>query len=214
MKIPENIEQFKENPDGSLLNFLTTTTTSLAQIHRCATMPVQRPENVLEHSAMVGIISFLLAADIPEADPYVAAAKGLFHDYEEAITGDICRDFKYLDPEFRKALAKVEPAAIFSIAKRLPTKKLLLYFYDTWHDAKDDSIEGRIVSIADSIAMMVYIYEEVLRGNTWLIYEPWDLAYPTAMEKLKAYKFPKNGLAARTLQEFQDWREKLAIPPR
>jgi 5'-deoxynucleotidase len=207
-------EKFQEEPNGSLLNFLTTTTTSLAQIRRCATMPVQRPENVLEHSAMVGIISFLLAADLPEANPYVAASKGLFHDYEEAVTGDICRDFKYLDPEFREALAKVEPAVIASIAQKLPTLNLQVSFKYIWGYSKDSSIEGQIVSIADSIAMMVYIYEEVIRGNTWLVYEPWDLAYPTAMEKLKAYNFPMNGLAARTLQEFQDWREKLDIPPR
>lgn len=211
----EALEDFqKKEPLGSLLNFLTTTTTSLAQIHRCATMPVQRPENVLEHSAMVGIISFLLASDIPKADPYVAATKGLFHDYEEAVTGDICRDFKYLDPAFREALAKVEPAVIASIAEKLPTMNLQISFEAIWKYSKDNSIEGQIVSIADSIAMMVYIYEEVIRGNTWLVYEPWDLAYPTAMEKLKAYEFPLDGLAARTLREFQDWREKLAIPPR
>lgn len=202
----------REKEEESLFSFLTTQSVRLAQIRRYATLPVQRPESVLEHSAAVGIISYLLAKDLG-ADANLAAAKALFHDFEEAITGDICRDFKYLDPVFRKSLEAVEPSVIERISLHLPAS-IQASFCSIWKWSKDSSPEGNIVEIADSISVLAYIYEEVIRGNMWLVNEPWDLAFPVAEEKLERMGFPENCLAARTLEEFQRWRQKLLVPPR
>lgn len=192
----------------SLFNFLIHTPLRMAQVRRYATLPVQREENILEHSYVVALISYLIAKDCG-ADSGKAVQKALFHDMEEAVTGDICRDFKYLDTDFRNSLRKVEPNVMFSIADRLPYASLFESVLKEWEDSKDESLEGLIVEAADSLAVFVYLYEEYRKGNKMLLEEVWDEAERIAIEKLNL--LPATSVALKTLDDFRNWKKEQCV---
>lgn len=202
-----------KTPAPSLFPFLVHTPVRMAQVRRYATLPVLREENILEHSYMVALISYFLAKDF-EADAGKAVCKSLFHDMEEAITGDICRDFKYLDPNFRWSLGAVEPIVMNSICDKLPSP-IDIKAYEEWKDSKDNTIEGFIVEIADSIAVFVYIYEEFMKGNKFLMTDAWNLGYEVALTKLRGaegtHRISKDCLAYTTIMEFGKWHREQTL---
>lgn len=192
--------------DNSLFPFLTTIPVRLAHIRRLSNTPVHRVENIQEHTYMVCTIAYLLAEDMG-ADVGETVKKALFHDVEEAITGDITRQFKYCNAQFTNALNKVLPNVMSEVVNDLPTVSMKDAVYYQWKESKDDT-EGHIVDMADSIAMLCFIHEETMAGNKWVIQETGKYSLKVAQEKLVKYGFGEETLAYKTVERFGIWMQK------
>lgn len=150
----------------------------MATVIRFSSFAFHHRESVAEHCFYVMFLSWVLAQHIQEMnnepmccgeDTGVAIdytkllEKGLFHDLDESITGDIIRPFKYSSEDLRRELTLASVAAVedqfASMPGGGPTTML------TWQSAKDDSIEGRIVDFADVWSVWLYLRREVDMGN-------------------------------------------------
>lgn len=193
--------------DNSLFPFLTTIPVRLAHIRRLSNTPVHRVENIQEHTYMVCLISYLLAEETKGIDSGAVLKKALFHDIEEAITGDITRQFKYHDPTFTKALDDVLPSMMEKVVELLPTKYLRAGIKIEWLWSKEKK-EGHIVDMADSIAMLCFIHEETMAGNKWVLQETGQYSLKVAQEKLHKYGFDEETLAWKTVKKFSLWMQE------
>lgn len=133
-------------------------------VTRYSTRPVTHSENIAEHAYYVTMYAFLIAYEIQETRISMGhlLSKALFHDVDECVTGDFQRQFKYSDPDL--------PGIIHRAAMKLVPKMFDgfiggSYVYEHWCKAKDDSIEGDIIVIADFLAVVTYIFRELNFGN-------------------------------------------------
>lgn len=193
--------------EDSLFPFLTTIPVRLAHIRRLSNTPVHRVENIQEHTYMVCTISYLLAEETKGVDSGEVLKKALFHDIEEAITGDITRQFKYHNENFTEALNDALPSMMEKVVENLPTKYLQDGVKIEWEYSKDGKA-GHIVDMADSIAMLCFIHEETMAGNKWVLQETGKYSLKVAQEKLSKYGFGEETLAWKTIKKFQMWMLK------
>lgn len=96
--------------------------------------------------------------------------KALNHDYTERFIGDIKTPVKYATSELRQMLADVEDSLTENfINNEIPTE-----FQDAYRrrlsEGKDDTLEGRILSLADKIDLMYESYGEIQKGNPEPVY--------------------------------------------
>ena len=92
------------------------------------------------------------------------------HDYTERFIGDIKTPVKYATSELRQMLADVEDSLTENfINNEIPTE-----FQDAYRrrlsEGKDDTLEGRILSLADKIDLMYESYGEIQKGNPEPVY--------------------------------------------
>ena len=96
--------------------------------------------------------------------------KALNHDYTERFIGDIKTPVKYATPELREMLAKVDD----SLTENFIETEILLEFRKAYRrrfsEGKDDTIEGRILSVADKIDLMYESFGEIQKGNPEPVY--------------------------------------------
>jgi 5'-deoxynucleotidase len=92
--------------------------------------------------------------------------RALFHDIEEVITGDMPRPHKHSNPQ----LALLMEQSAMTCAKEVFTRIELddedtIELFDGWNTAKSDGYEGRILSFADFLSAISFIFQEVQGGN-------------------------------------------------
>ena len=131
----------------------------LSNVRRWSHAYCHKPESVLEHTAVVSIIALAIGSHCSEeVNTAKLLARSLLHDMEEVVTGDIPNPTKYHNSRIS---AEFEDIAAQEIAE--------MYFgdwaYTTWRSAKDTSIEGEIVRIADAAAVVIKIQQEKALGN-------------------------------------------------
>lgn len=147
---------------SSLATFFNGALTRVNYVTRYSGTPTLRSENIAEHSFQVAMIAATIAIDLGW-DPREVLFKGLLHDIEESLTGDVIRDTKYFDDEILSAMKKVEQAKAHQIFKEWgaagPT------FRSIWEDAKDDTVPGKIVALADFLSVVIFTYHEMSLGN-------------------------------------------------
>lgn len=138
----------------------------LSYVQRYSAQPVIRRENVAEHSFWTAMIGWALAMDV-YGDPDLAsvcAVRGLFHDIEESMTGDLVRDMKYSSPEVRQAIGQIEyqmANAIFGEWGHVGFDALRI-----WAESKsDETIAAEIVKLADMLCVIMYVNQEVALGS-------------------------------------------------
>ncbi|OMP68279.1 YfbR-like 5'-deoxynucleotidase [Domibacillus epiphyticus] len=91
--------------------------------------------------------------------------KALNHDYAELFTGDIKTPVKYATVELKELFSQVE--------EQMARKFIEAEFPEEFHDAylnrfkegKDNTLEGRILSVADKIDLLYEAYGEILKRN-------------------------------------------------
>lgn len=128
-------------------------------------------ESVDAHCYWVGMFAILIAihlptttADAPEIDWKKLMGKCLLHDIEENVSGDYPRPFKHSTPELLHALEKAARRAATAVCDELsPTLSKVLYNW--WYTAKDESVEGCIVALADLLSVLRWGLLEIAMGN-------------------------------------------------
>jgi 5'-deoxynucleotidase YfbR-like HD superfamily hydrolase len=137
-------------------------------VNRYSSLPVVKPENVAAHSWQVAFISYLIAEDLAEkgciVSPELALKAAVVHDVSEALSGDIIRSYKYQTPQMEAATRGADAVNVRQLAEELGSSRL----ESDWTLAKDQTLEGRIVALADVICVVTYCVEEERMGNSML----------------------------------------------
>ncbi|EKU93284.1 5'-nucleotidase yfbR [Alloiococcus otitis] len=141
----------------------------LEKIYRCPGKFKFEEHSVAEHSFKVTkIAQFLGTVEEQEGRDInwqVLYEKALNHDYAEIFIGDIKTPVKYADPNLRQRLAEVEEKmTLHFIAEEIPERFQEVY-KKRLREAKDDSLEGQILSVADKIDLLYESFGEIQKGN-------------------------------------------------
>lgn len=123
------------------------------------------PEALSEHVVSVMLISYLIANDLIDLGESIDLGKllekGLLHDIDEVLTGDIPRPTKYATKESKQILDNIARASLCRIPK-LPWRSV-----SVWDDAKDDTLEGFLVRLADMLDVYKKVRLEITKLNNY-----------------------------------------------
>lgn len=153
--------------DLNLKELLIGDLNRLRYVQRYSTSMVMHRENVAEHSYYVGLYAYYLVrwvyTNTDEAPRTVdILTRAMFHDVDEARTGDFQRPFKYSNPELKEMMDRAaQHEAGIVISAPLPDDSMFLQdALNSWRCAKDKSIEGCIIALADFMAVVSYLWQE------------------------------------------------------
>lgn len=147
---------------------------SLEKITRAPGFFKYTEHTVAAHSYRVASISQVLA-DIEESEGVDIDWKSLYekslnHDYTERFIGDIKTPVKYANFELRGMLQTVEE----KMTEEFITQEIPLEFQDIYRrrlfEAKDDSVEGELLAIADKVDLLYESFEEIVKSNPEDVY--------------------------------------------
>ncbi len=140
----------------------------LCRVNRYSSSPLLRNENVAEHTFYVSWMClnlyYHLYARGVDLNLGELLSKALVHDYDEALTGDIPRPFKYHSEDVRANINKAAKSILLASAAR---EKLNSCIVTTIEESKMGA-EGLLVAFADLLCAVSYMAEEVQMGNQLL----------------------------------------------
>jgi len=158
--------------EKKLFKWLTGKIRRLSHIKRFSSFPVNRQENVSEHSFWVALYSYLIATMMSQQGFKInidkTVTKAIVHDLEEALTGDIIRSFKYKNDNFRKMSKDIESSLMENEILDGFNKVQKNIIFSNWRNSKDNTIEGRVVAFSDILTVVSYCKEENNLGNKHL----------------------------------------------
>lgn len=137
--------------------------TRLKDTFRYSAQPVIARESVAEHSFWTAMIAVCIAMEIEPSSAADVALKGLVHDIEECMTGDLVRDMKYANEEFRTSIKKIEVQFVTNLLE--PMGEVGDRLFGIWSIAKKNRT-GEIVACADALSVISYCTQEYELGNT------------------------------------------------
>lgn len=140
----------------------------MRHIYRWSLMRNVTRENIMEHSLQVAMIAHGLALINNRIfngniNPERVALLAVYHDCNEAITGDLPTPIKYFNPDIQESYRNLENVSKEKLLTLLPKplqedyRKVL--FFD------ENSPEGRLVKAADRICAYIKCVEELKAGN-------------------------------------------------
>jgi 5'-deoxynucleotidase YfbR-like HD superfamily hydrolase len=134
---------------------------ALRQIIRFATRPRLHNESVAEHSFYVVLYVLEIARWLKDhSDLYIdiheLVLMAIYHDLDEAITGDLMRAFKQTD----SVTEQLEYCITTAIKAHLDPES-----FKHWADQKDGSLEAEILYISDWLVGIRYMFLEAEMGN-------------------------------------------------
>jgi len=136
----------------------------MSNIRRYSRDFMVKEENVLEHVGFVvyfcAVVAKRLIAEGVDVDIAKLLLRAVMHDIGETITGDVARPTKYSRKSVKNGLDAFEGKAVKHIEKVLS-----ISFTEEWENAKDESIEGYIIRIADWASVLVKVMTEVVYYN-------------------------------------------------
>lgn len=154
-------------PSLDLRLLLTGVTRRAAHVYRYSSRPVHRKEGVAEHIFYASFYSLVIAKFLIQKGIFVDLGKVLeravVHDLDEALTGDFLRPVKYGDPAIKEGLDRLSRRFLSEISAQFGVD-----LTNSWETAKDESLEGRILYLADLLCVVAYVHEEFLYGNRHL----------------------------------------------
>lgn len=130
--------------------------------------------SVAAHSFRVTEIAQLLA-DIEEDAGHkvnwqMVYEKALNHDYTERFIGDIKTPVKYATADLRQRLAQVEAHMSENFIQNEIPEPLQARFRRRLSEGKDETLEGKILSVADKIDLLYESFGEIEKGNPENVY--------------------------------------------
>lgn len=142
----------------------------LERIIRCPGKFKFEEHSVAAHSWKVVQYAKTLA-DIEESHGVEVNWKKLYevtssHDYGEIFIGDIKTPVKHSSLELRAMLQQVEEGMVSHFIDTHIPEQFRDIFRRQLREGKDQSVEGRILEVADKMDQIYEAYMELLRGNT------------------------------------------------
>ncbi|RDI41032.1 HD domain-containing protein [Falsibacillus pallidus] len=111
--------------------------------------------------------------------------KALNHDYAELFTGDIKTPVKYASKELRELFSQVEEEMAKKFIEREFPEEYQAIYLERFKEGKDDTLEGKILSVADKIDLLYESFGEIQKGNP----EPLFLEiYQEALQTILRFK--------------------------
>ncbi|MBD8067696.1 HD domain-containing protein [Bacillus sp. PS06] len=162
---------------------------NLEGIIRCPGKFKYQEHSVASHSFKVTkIAQFLATVEEMHGTPInwkLVYEKAINHDYSELFTGDIMTPVKYALPKLKELFTQVEESMIRDFIGREFPEEFQKIYEERFCEGKDDSIEGRILAIADKIDLLYESFGEIIKGNP----EPLFIQiYQEALETILQYK--------------------------
>ncbi|MNT02188.1 5'-deoxynucleotidase YfbR [compost metagenome] len=163
--------------------------TDLERIIRCPGKFKFQEHSVSAHSWKVIQYAKTLA-DIEESNGVSVNWKKLYeitssHDYGEIFIGDIKTPVKHYSLELRAMLQKVEEGMVEHFIEENIPEDLKIIFRRQLREGKDDSVEGKILEVADKMDQIYEAFAELQRGNTE---KEFIVMYRNALIKIKQIK--------------------------
>lgn len=107
--------------------------------------------------------------------------KTINHDFAEIFIGDIKTPVKYASPELKQMLSHVEEKMMEKFILNEIPEEFQPVFFDRMKEGKDDTIEGRLLELADKMDQVYEAFTELQHGNT----DPEFIKmYETALRKI------------------------------
>ena len=172
--------RIKDELDNYINGFLKYSITRVSSIKRYNTRKFISPQSVLEHLAGVTLISMVISDYFNQQGIKNNAERvlrmAITHDLDEVVSGDIPHDVKYKygkeSEKLRKALSFITDRTIKSMYEQLGDKKLIDSYISLYMEEKEkQTLEAKIVKLADFIDVMIYSTTELSLGNTTIIPE-------------------------------------------
>ena len=109
--------------------------------------------------------------------------KALNHDFAEVFTGDIKTPVKYAKTELKMLFSQVEQDMVDTfINEEIPEPYKDIY-RERLQEGKDDSLEGKILSVADKIDLLYETFGEIQKRNPEdLFFEIYEHSLETIMQ--------------------------------
>jgi len=165
------------------------TLTDLEKIYRCPGKFKFEEHSVSEHSFKVTqFVQFLATVEEQEGQEInwkILYEKALNHDYPEIFIGDIKTPVKYADPKLRDHLASVEESMTTHFIEEDIPERFQEDYKRRLFEAKDESLEGKLLSVADKIDLLYESFGEIQKGNPELLFTE---MYEEALHKILEFK--------------------------
>ena len=154
-----------------MIEFLFGVQRRLANILRWNTTPRINTESVASHSYFVVLYSIIISDYIkanynlsPDIEKVCKIA--VLHDLEESFSGDIVASIKASSVEFRNVLEDINLKVLDKIFDHFDNKDEYISY---WKMSRDYSyLESKIVRVADLISQILYSFEEIKMGNSFM----------------------------------------------
>ncbi|MDT3428420.1 putative hydrolase of HD superfamily [Paenibacillus forsythiae] len=104
------------------------------------------------------------------------------HDYGEIFIGDIKTPVKHSSPELRALIQQVEEGMVHHFIEEHIPPEFQSIFYNQLREGKDQSVEGRILEVADKLDQVYEAFAELQKGNTE---QEFVTMYRSALMKIK-----------------------------
>lgn len=163
-------------PNHNEFNLAEAVTGRIRRLHhiqRYSSIPVIKPELVSTHSWQMAMIGSLICCDL-EMPPGEVLERCVWHDVSECISGDIIRSYKHGSPEMEEACKEADHRNTYKLTREFGDN-VGDTVYLIWENAKDDTLAGDIVRLADALCVCTYAAEEVRMGNQHMIEVPEDI---------------------------------------
>ena len=141
---------------------------------RYSTHTVHKVESVAHHTYVTmtyaSVIAHSLEADGQKVNHGLVLNKALWHDVEEPSgVGDILRGVKHSSPQLAEMIEDLSSRYVSATSSDLGMYKI----HEYWKNAKDQTLEGQIVRVADVFSVLAFLVEEFQLGNRTLsdVYE-------------------------------------------
>jgi 5'-deoxynucleotidase YfbR-like HD superfamily hydrolase len=182
---------------------LFSITQRLENLTRFSMERTSKPESVLEHVGMVALFSMAMAYETG-ADLETVFCRAVVHDLEEVVTGDIARPTKHNSDETRQIFEDLSARAMDRISTDL--SPLFPHFASDLEDhhrtAKDNTLEGIVISAADVLAVVFRVWDEVVvRGNRSMMRQAYTCSRQVASLKGRACLYKSSEFIYGLLEE-------------
>ncbi|WP_161878368.1 YfbR-like 5'-deoxynucleotidase [Alkalibacterium sp. MB6] len=141
----------------------------LEKIYRCPGKFKFEEHSVAAHSFKVTKIAQFLGTVEEhkgnEVDWKSLYEKALNHDYSEIFIGDIKTPVKYADPDLRERLANVEESMTKHFIEEEIPEEFQAIYHNRLKEGKDETLEGKILSVADKVDLLYESFGEIQKGN-------------------------------------------------
>ncbi|GEP20007.1 YfbR-like 5'-deoxynucleotidase [Pediococcus argentinicus] len=147
---------------------------NLETIYRAPGFFKYQKHSVAEHSFKTTEIAQFLG-DVEEnagnqVDWRALYEKALNHDYNERFIGDIKTPVKYATANLREMLANVESSMKDNFVKNEIPDEFQTAYERRLSEGKDDTLEGKILSVSDKVDLLYESFGEIQKGNPELVY--------------------------------------------